>query len=63
VSPNIRMALADLRNAIREPLDTCVNCYRAVESVRQERALRLARRVVEQHCTAAQAADQGPAAS
>jgi len=32
----IRMALADLRNAIREPLDTCVNCYRAVESIRHE---------------------------
>jgi hypothetical protein len=32
----VRMALADLRSAIREPLDTCVNCYRAVESIRQE---------------------------
>jgi hypothetical protein len=32
----IRMALADLRSAIREPLDTCVNCYRAVESIRHE---------------------------
>lgn len=30
----VRMALSDLRNAIREPLDTCVNCYRAVESIR-----------------------------
>lgn len=35
-SQYIRMALADLRNAIREPLDTCVNCYRAVESIRHE---------------------------
>jgi hypothetical protein len=32
----VRMALSDLRSAIREPLDTCVNCYRAVESIRQE---------------------------
>ena len=32
----VRMALADLRSAIREPLDTCVNCYRAVESIRHE---------------------------
>ncbi len=32
----VRMALADLRNAIREPLDTCVTCYRAVESIRHE---------------------------
>jgi hypothetical protein len=32
----VRMALSDLRNAIREPLDTCANCYRAVESIRQE---------------------------
>lgn len=30
------MALSDLRNAIREPLDTCVSCYRAVESIRHE---------------------------
>lgn len=112
VSPNIRMALSDLRNAIREPLDTCVNCYRAVESIRheylgegpdsdsarrqswarlreatgtkesellwlrglarprrhgmpvdlsnedRERALRMARRVLEQHCIAAQPAAQ-----
>lgn len=35
-STNIRLALADLRNAIREPSDTCLNCYRAVESIRQE---------------------------
>jgi hypothetical protein len=108
-SSNVRLALADLRNAIREPADTCVNCYRAVESIRQEyrgegpesqtarrrswdrlreildveepelrwledlatprrhgeavdvthadreRALRLARRVVEQHCLRIQA--------
>jgi hypothetical protein len=32
----VHMALSDLRNAIREPLDTCVNCYRAVESIRHE---------------------------
>jgi len=32
----IRMALADLRSAIREPLDTCVNCYRAMESIRHD---------------------------
>ena len=32
----IRMALSDLKNAISEPLDTCVNSYRAVESIRQE---------------------------
>ena len=32
----VRMALSDLRSAIREPLDTCVNCYRAVESIRQQ---------------------------
>jgi len=32
----VRMALSDLRSAIREPLDTCANCYRAVESIRQE---------------------------
>lgn len=32
----VRMALADLRSAIREPLDTCANCYRAVESIRHE---------------------------
>lgn len=32
----VRMALSDLRSAIREPLDTCVNCYRAVEAIRQE---------------------------
>lgn len=32
----VRMALADLRNAIREPLDTCANCYRAVESICHE---------------------------
>jgi hypothetical protein len=32
----VRMALADMRNAIAEPLDTCVNCYRAVESIRHE---------------------------
>jgi hypothetical protein len=36
VSPNISAALEDLRKAIREPGDTCVNCYRAVESIRQE---------------------------
>ena len=35
-SEYVRMALADLRSAIREPLDTCVNCYRAVESIRHE---------------------------
>ena len=35
-SAYVRMALSDLRNAIREPLDTCVNCYRAIESIRQE---------------------------
>ena len=35
-STHVRMALSDLRNAIREPLDTCVNCYRAVESIRQQ---------------------------
>ena len=32
----VRMALSDLRSAIREPLDTFMNCYRAVESIRQE---------------------------
>jgi hypothetical protein len=32
----VRMALADLRSAILEPFDTCVNCYRAVESIRHE---------------------------
>jgi hypothetical protein len=32
----VRMALSDLRSAIREPLDTCANCYRALESIRQE---------------------------
>jgi hypothetical protein len=113
-SPNVGLALADLRNAIREPADTCVNCYRAIESIRQEylgeegpeskparkqswdllreatgveepevrwlqdlatarrhgesvdvthadreRALRLARRVVEQHCLRAQADAHG----
>lgn len=111
-SPNVRLALADLRNAIREPTDTSANCYRAVESIRQEylssespgsnsikqswirlreatgveeselrwledlatprrhgasvdvthadreRALRLARRVVEQHCLRVQATSQ-----
>jgi hypothetical protein len=36
VSPNVRSALADLRNAIREPTDTSVNCYRTVESIRRE---------------------------
>src|SRR5258706_1051346 len=35
-SEYVRMALADLRSAIREPLDTCVNCYRTVESIRHE---------------------------
>jgi hypothetical protein len=35
-SQYVRMALSDLRSAIREPLDTCVNCYRAVESIRHE---------------------------
>lgn len=115
--PNVRLALADLRNAIREPTDTCVNCYRAVESIRQEylgegpetkaarkrswdemreatgvdgsdlrwledlatprrhgesvdvthadreRALRLARRVVEQHCLRLRAEGQESGAS
>jgi hypothetical protein len=32
----VRMALADLRSAISEPLDTCANCYWAVESIRHE---------------------------
>lgn len=32
----VRMALADLKSAIDEPLDTCANCYRAVESIRHE---------------------------
>jgi len=113
VSSNISAALEDLRKAIREPGDTCVNCYRAVESIRQEylgegpesssarqrswarlrevtgveeselrwlaelatprrhgrpldlshsdreRALRLARRVVEQHCLSVQGARLG----
>jgi hypothetical protein len=36
LSPNVRSALADIRNAIREPTDTSVNCYRAVESIRRE---------------------------
>jgi hypothetical protein len=36
MSPNVRSALADLRNAIREPTDTSVNCYRAIESIRRE---------------------------
>jgi hypothetical protein len=36
MSPNVRSALADIRNAIREPTDTSVNCYRAVESIRRE---------------------------
>lgn len=35
-SQYVRMALSDLRNAIREPLDTFANCYRAIESIRQE---------------------------
>jgi hypothetical protein len=35
-SQYVRVALADLRNAIKEPLDTYVNCYRAIESIRQE---------------------------
>jgi hypothetical protein len=32
----VHTALGELRNAIREPLDTCANCYRAIESIRQE---------------------------
>jgi hypothetical protein len=35
-SPNVRSAVADIRNAIREPTDTSVNCYRAMESIRRE---------------------------
>lgn len=35
-SLNVRSALADIRNAIREPTDTSVNCYRAVDSIRRE---------------------------
>jgi hypothetical protein len=36
MSPNVRSAVADIRNAIREPTDTSVNCYRAIESIRRE---------------------------
>jgi hypothetical protein len=36
LSQFVHMALADLRSAISQPLDTCVNCYRAVESIRHE---------------------------
>lgn len=34
-TPSVRLALADLRDAIDRPDDTAFYCYRAVESVRQ----------------------------